>query len=887
MKKHQLKKRIFAILISISMLISAIVMISIPIKHVSAEGSHPPVYAEPIMLSTDDDDKKDSENSENIENTESIENIESTESIEDIEGTENIEDINENNIIDSMDDEAIDNDTENIEKTDNNDASDISDNVEHNTDNHAESDVCDNSECEYCEGECICDDIDRSMLRSEILIASNVNNFLLLNNIINADITTNQAANFGAGADADTINEAIKEGTPVVIRISTGFAFTSTITIEENRDITIVSQTGLHALQTSGNFRHFVIKQNAELTLQSIIIRADIWVHPTYALTRGGITVDGGKLTANAGAEINNNLYNEGADGGGGVTIFSGEFIMNKGSKVTGNRANPSAGPERGGGGVYVGENGRFILDGGEIINNLSTPEVSTTHFLHTGGGGVYVQGYFEFRDGKIENNRTVPARGNQNGGGGVFVGETGTMVMYNGLITRNRGDREATSIWSGGGGIFAEGTVEMHGGRIHNNFTNWEGGGVFLSPSGLFTMYEGEITDNVTENSTSGHGGAGVLIMGGRFITANPPGEVTEKIIRGNRSASNAGAFSVRGNMHGSFMSDGILTIVDGTVITGNRANAGASANIETSIGGAIMIVGDAIVNLYGGEIYNNVGGNSKSITWVEGTINVKGNPRVGRTNDTDSIHRYNQSTNPDQVINIVGPLGRNAHINVRDLVHDKGRPNNSENELTVIAERESGNATNSDAEAFHYMGTGNPRNTWRVLPHTPNRDKRLVLSQTPTGFALLRVPDDIHFGERPLLTTNLVGPYGDAPKASDVLSDFDEGVENWHYGFEVINTIYNNWSLVLQATPFTNRDGIIGATPIAVSKDTDNPETTDLSSTHLTVTTKRNERGESIKWHWTQLDYKIEAQTALDTVAEGEFQSVFTWTLQIIPTG
>jgi hypothetical protein len=117
--------------------------------------------------------------------------------------------------------------------------------------------------------------------------------------------------------------------------------------------------------------------------------------------------------------------------------------------------------------------------------------------------------------------------------------------------------------------------------------------------------------------------------------------------------------------------------------------------------------------------------------------------------------------------------------------------------------------------------------------------------------------------------------------------LADFDEGVENWQYGFEVINTIYDNWSLALRTTPFTNEDGIIGATPVAVSKDTDNLALIDLTQTPLRVMTYRNKKGESITWHWTQLDYCIEAQTELDTVAEDNFQSVFTWTLQIAPTG
>jgi hypothetical protein len=68
-------------------------------------------------------------------------------------------------------------------------------------------------------------------------------------------------------------------------------------------------------------------------------------------------------------------------------------------------------------------------------------------------------------------------------------------------------------------------------------------------------------------------------------------------------------------------------------------------------------------------------------------------------------------------------------------------------------------------------------------------------------------------------------------------------------------------------------------------VPKDDKNATPTDLNSAPLMIITRKNEKGESIKWHWTQLDYKIEAQTALNTVTTGTFQSVFTWSLLDVP--
>jgi hypothetical protein len=234
-----------------------------------------------------------------------------------------------------------------------------------------------------------------------------------------------------------------------------------------------------------------------------------------------------------------------------------------------------------------------------------------------------------------------------------------------------------------------------------------------------------------------------------------------------------------------------------------------------------------------------------------------------------------------------IAGPLENGTYINVQDDTEDRGRSDSSK-EFTVIAIKAQGqgNATDREASLFHYMGTGDTRSTWSVIPHTPDEDPRLILGKALTKFALLHVPEDIHFGQRPLLTTDFVGPYGDAPQASSVQADFNKGMENWSFGFEITNTRHNNWTLTLQAVPFTNDDGIIGANPVAVSKEAGNPTTEDLILAPLRVITRKNEKGESIKFHWTQLDYKIEAQTALKTVIADDFQSIFTWTLLVAPT-
>jgi hypothetical protein len=198
-----------------------------------------------------------------------------------------------------------------------------------------------------------------------------------------------------------------------------------------------------------------------------------------------------------------------------------------------------------------------------------------------------------------------------------------------------------------------------------------------------------------------------------------------------------------------------------------------------------------------------------------------------------------------------------------------------------------EQGNASSHVAQRFHYLNNSSTGKTWSIAARNPGNDPDLILERATvaTKFAILRGPTDIHFGQRELFTTNLFGPYNDVPRASDVEGDYREDVEKWRYGFEIVNTEHDDWTMTLQATPFTNKDGIVGANPVAVSKDVNNPGMKDIVKTPLRVITRRNEKGESIKFHWTELDYRIEAQTALKTVIESEYISTFTWTLLVAP--
>jgi len=916
------------------MLISTIVLIPIPIEHVRAEDIYSAEesanYAEPIVLPVYDDSGESVVIDTVDGDTTDIDTTDGDTTY--IDTTDDISYIDEDDTSDISDNEEC--------NTDCNAGDDVSDSThceyceegkcvcehddallcdncgeeicicsdDHSTDHNTEpSDVCHkcgepcgeecteacketcctgpSGECECCKGECTCEGINRrSLLRAEEepLFVTGVNDYTFLNNIVNGAVTTTQANNFKGFYTANEINTRIKAGRGVIVEISRSFNYSSTITVPLKSNITITSEKNAQGspftLTMTANFRHFTINTEGSLVLQNITLNSNPKLTSGTNVVRGGVDVLGGTLTAEEGAYIINcyNSRTNGTAGGGAVTVNRGLFIL-EGGTISGNIMNQTAAAgSRGGGGVYATNVGIFIMNSGYIENNQVIFPAGGSH-THTGGGGVYMGrlGKFALTGGFIRYNTAKPASGEENGGGGVFIAPGGDILMTGGTITENTAVDTGSS-WQGGGGIFVAGGGEviMHAGYIDNNRAGREGGGVFVGESGLFKLYGGEITNNWAL-STSGQGGGGVMIKGGRFEADIWQGVIRDKLIKGNTSYSNGGGFTVV---------SGKLEIIERTEISGNKANPSADNNPENSVGGAILLNGGSTLNLYGGQIYNNFGGNDKGITWVNGNINLKGSPRVGNSDDTDAIFRCG-SPAQNQVMTIVGPLGSDTYINVRDDAKDQGRTDYSK-EFTVIATKGSGqgNATNDEASLFHYMGTGDPRETWSVIPHTHDEDPRLILGIPLTKFSLLHFPDPIHFGVRPLLTTDLVGPYGDAPGASDVEKDFTSGLDNWLYGFEVANTRHNNWYITLQATPFVNNDGIIGAIPLALKNGEDNQAPEDLTSASLQIFTS-DAKGESIKWHWTQMDYKIEAQTALDTVIKGDFQSVFTWELHDVP--
>jgi hypothetical protein len=171
------------------------------------------------------------------------------------------------------------------------------------------------------------------------------------------------------------------------------------------------------------------------------IQRSNTLTSPLFQVKKGTLTlggVRGGTITID-GDKNNNNNSNDSL-----ITVL-GTLIMNKGVTLKDNKksANYDYGysDNIGGGGVYVGQTGTFIMNGGNISGN----EVVKVSGSEAHGGGVRVYG--------------------------------GTFYMHGGTISGNTADVGGGVRVTGNGGIFI-----MDGGTISGNTASASGGGVSVN---------------------------------------------------------------------------------------------------------------------------------------------------------------------------------------------------------------------------------------------------------------------------------------------------------------------------------------------------------------------------------------------------------------------
>jgi hypothetical protein len=220
-----------------------------------------------------------------------------------------------------------------------------------------------------------------------------------------------------------------------------------------------------------------------------------------YVAINGTFIMNGGEISGNEQNsdgtyyKCGGGVYVDGSTGSSG-----GVFIMNDGI-VTGNKA-------RVGGGVYINNSGNFTMEGGEISGNeavygggvalsrgtqpvncrftLKDGKITGNRAIGGNGGGVYVgtdQCTFVMEGGEISDNvsyTSFDGTGSGGAGGGIYVTQ-GSFNMIRGAITGNK------TGGIGGGVCISYGKFTMEDGVIRRNEAGGDGGGVYIgSNAGL-----------------------------------------------------------------------------------------------------------------------------------------------------------------------------------------------------------------------------------------------------------------------------------------------------------------------------------------------------------------------------------------------------------------
>ena len=314
-----------------------------------------------------------------------------------------------------------------------------------------------------------------------------------------------------------------------------GGSSVSTITVESNGALKL---DGISVTHTHTRLGYVItVNENGKLILYNGLISSNIGgvynigaflmqggeISNNSAIDGGGVRnrgtfrMAGGEISGNSAGNDGGGVYNEntfemsggeisgnsGATGGGiynwggavvGDDQYGGSFTLS-GGLISGNTA------WRGGG---VGNYGIFIMNGGEISNNIAT--------VNGGGvinGQIIAKANFEMSGGKILGNTAEK-------GGGVYNFFNSTASLSGtGVISNNN----ATNL---GGGICTDGAFTLVEGKILDNYA-YVGGGVYVG-NGDTTLIGGRVSGNTAKEGKNVFNENGNLTISSEEIVEDTP---------------------------------------------------------------------------------------------------------------------------------------------------------------------------------------------------------------------------------------------------------------------------------------------------------------------------------------------------------------------------
>ena len=345
----------------------------------------------------------------------------------------------------------------------------------------------------------------------------------------------------------------------------------------------------------------------------------------------------GGALLIGSGSTLNalNSIFsgNIANRAGGAIEAVAGTTTMLTNVDFTSNNAGsaPAIATPGNGGAMHITGNAIVTITGGTVNNNIAAAE----------GGGLWNGTGTMTINGTTINGNTASGAASDNGGGGIYNLNGGTLNIQNAMITNNM----ATGTAGSGGGILNDvgSQLSVSNSTISGNTAKRAGGGI-EDNSGTSTLTLTNV--NLNNNSVFGPPGNG----GGFHITGAGNATIIGGTVNGNSASLEGGGLW---NGTGTMTING--TTINGNISTGNAAddggagifNNGGTLNITNAMvtnnlstgtsgsgGGLLSLAGIVTVlnSTFDGNSANRAGG---AIEAINGTLNITTSSLIN--NDVD----------------------------------------------------------------------------------------------------------------------------------------------------------------------------------------------------------------------------------------------------------
>lgn len=481
-----------------------------------------------------------------------------------------------------------------------------------------------------------------------------VENDETINSVIGLLYPADNIANNGIWDDETTLSENLVVNQGETLTIGAKVTISGNVTI---------SGGGTIKRDQSYQGELISVPAGAELTLKDITIDGGAtWtgeVAVGLAADEAAIRIEGGQVTLDNGAVVQNNNHTSTQDNaydhttyeesgqtydlpryynmGGGIAVYGGTLTMNEGSSVKNNAVtntnyskvtsgtNRTGNSDSLGGGVAVYENGTFIMNGGEISQNVAA--VSGGEGRAFGGGvGLMTRGANaqvsdtpdDYYIGFYMYGGTICDNGAANGGGGIYggvdQGDDESQRHTHLDMTVASAVCENTSSAGGGGIQVGSGDLKIENGADISSNTAVSGGGIQVGSASHFTMSGGSVSYNEAVIGEKNLLGGGIYFSNG----SNNQLSITGGEIKNNCSKDSGGGIQI---------TTGLTVSIANCTIQGNSCGAQGSGTVAN--GGGIQANPGVVLNLLDCVITDN-----KSITGHGGGVHISGpNKNAGGT--------------------------------------------------------------------------------------------------------------------------------------------------------------------------------------------------------------------------------------------------------------